>query len=153
MAGQTEHEQLATSARDFRIYAFQALGLGGDHSVSDMLQMIGRGFPAGQVIRLAAEYEIPEALLQKTLHISPSTFQRRRRGGRFTADESDRFVRLAGLYGMAEDVLGSKRDGSKWMSTPNRSLGGISPAEFTVTETGAREVEDLLGRIAHGIAA
>ncbi len=153
MAGQTEHEQLATSARDFRIYAFQALGLGGDHSVSDMLQMIGRGFPSGKVIRLASEYEIPAALLQRTLHISPSTYQRRKRSGRFTANESDRFVRLLGLYAMAQDVLGSKRDGSEWMSMPHRGLGEVSPAEFAITETGAREVEDLLGRIAHGVAA
>ena len=151
MAGQTEYEQLAISARDFRFYAFQALG--GSHSITDMLQMISRGFPSNHVIRLAAEYGIPEALLQKTLHISSSTFQRRKRSGRFTADESDRFVRLAGLYGMAADVFGSKHDASEWMSTPNRSLGGVSPAGFAVMETGAREVEDLLGRIAHGVAA
>ena len=151
MAGQTEHEQLAISARDFRFYAFQALG--GGHSITDMVQMISRGFPSVKVIQLAAKYEIPEALLQKTLNISPSTFQRRKRGGRFTADESDRFVRLAGLYGMADDVLGSKHDASEWMTTPNRSLGGVSPAVFAVTETGGREVEDLLGRIAHGVAA
>ncbi len=151
MAGQTEHEQLAISARDFRFYAFDALG--GGHSITEMVQMISRGFLSGKVIRLAAEYHIPEPLLQRTLHISPSTFQRRKRGGRFTADESDRFVRLVGLYGMAEDVLGSKRDGSEWMSAPNRSLGGVSPAEFAITETGAREVEELLGRIAHGVVA
>ena len=151
MAGQAEYEKLAIAARDFRFYAFQALG--GGHSITDMIQMVSRGFPSGTVIRLAAESEIPEALLLKTLHISPSTFQRRKRGGRFTADESDRFVRLVGLYGMAEDVLGSTHDASEWMSTPNRSLGGVSPAEFAVTETGAREVEDLLGRIAHGVAA
>jgi uncharacterized protein (DUF2384 family) len=39
------------------------------------------------------------------------------------------------------------------MATPNRSLGGVSPAGFAVLETGGREVEDLLGRIAHGVAA
>lgn len=151
MAGQTEHEQLANPVGDFRLYACEALG--GGHSITDMVQMIRRGFPAGKVTRLAAEYEIPDVLLQKVLQISPSTFRRRKRGGRFTADESDRFVRLAGLYGMAEDVLGGKRDASEWMSKPNRSLGGVSPAEFAFTEIGAREVEDLLGRIAHGVAA
>lgn len=151
MAGQIEREQLATPVRDFRFYAFQALG--GGHSITDMVQMISRGFPAGKVTRLAAEYEIPDVLLLKVLQISPSTLRRRKRSGRFTADESDRFVRLAGLYCMAEDVLGGKRDASEWMSTPNCSLGGVSPAEFAFTETGAREVEDLLGRIAHGVAA
>ena len=151
MAGQTEYEQLPICAWDFRFYAFEALG--GSHSIIDMLQRISRGFSAAEVIGLAAEYEIPEAVLQKALYISRSTFQRRKRGGRFTADESDRFVRLAGLYGMAADVLGRKHDASEWMSSPNRSLGGVSPADFAVLETGGREVEDLLGRIAHGVAA
>ena len=150
MAAQLKYEQLAIAGRDYRSYAFQALG--GSHSIADMLQMIRRGFPSSQVIRLAAEHGIPEALLQKTLNISDSTFQRRKRSGRFTPDESDRFVRLAGLYGMAAEVLGSKHDASEWMSTPNRSLGGVSPAGFAVMETGGREVEDLLGRIAHGVA-
>ena len=151
MAGQTKPKQPANFVRDFRFYAFQTLG--GGQSITDMLQLISRGFPSGKVIRLAAEYEIPEALLQKALCISPSTYQRRRRGGRFTADESDRFVRLAGLYGMGADVLGSKQNASEWMSRPNRSLGGVAPAELAVTETGGREVEDLLGRIAHGVSA
>lgn len=151
MAGGTEYEQLAISARDFRFYAFEALG--GGQSITEMLQMIGRGFPSGKVTRVAAEYEIPEALLYRALHISASTFQRRKRGGRFNADESDRLVRVVGLYGMAEDVLGSKRDASDWISAPNRNLGGVPPAEFAVTEVGAREVEELLGQIAHGVAA
>ena len=151
MDSKTEREQRGISARDFRFYAFEALG--GGHSITEMLQAISGGFSSGKVIRLVAEYEIPEALLHRTLQISRSTFQRRKRRGRFTTDESDRFVRLAGLYGMAEDVLGSKRDASEWISTPNRSLGGVSPAELVVTETGAREVEELLGRIAHGVAA
>jgi putative toxin-antitoxin system antitoxin component (TIGR02293 family) len=151
MAGQTEYEQSAICAWDFRFYAIDALG--GSHSITDMLQMIRRGFPSAKVIRLAGEYGIPEAVLQRVLHISSSTFQRRKRAGRFTADESDRFVRLAGLYGMAADVLGGKHCASVWMATPNRSLGGVSPAGFAVLETGGREVEDLLGRIAHGVAA
>jgi putative toxin-antitoxin system antitoxin component (TIGR02293 family) len=54
---------------------------------------------------------------------------------------------------MAEDVLDSKHDASEWLTTPNRSLGRVSPMEFAVTEIGGREVEDLLGRIAHGVAA
>lgn len=151
MAGHAEYEQLPISVRDFRFYAFQALG--GSQSITDMLRMISRGFPSDTVIRLAAEYEIPEGLLQRALRLSRSTFQRRERGGRFTADESDRFVRLVGLYGMGADVLGSLHDASEWMSTPNRSLGGVSPAEFAITEIGGREVEELLGRVAHGVAA
>lgn len=70
-----------------------------------------------------------------------------------TEHERLAFARVARLHNMAEDVLGSKHDASEWMTTPNRSLGGVSPVAFAVTQTGGREVEDLLGRIAHGLAA
>jgi hypothetical protein len=66
----TPTEQLAISDQDFRFYAVQSLG--GGQSIIDMLQMIRRGFPSSKVIRLAGEYRIPETLLQKALHISPS---------------------------------------------------------------------------------
>jgi putative toxin-antitoxin system antitoxin component (TIGR02293 family) len=54
---------------------------------------------------------------------------------------------------MAEDILGSRDAASRWMQESNRSLGGETPLDYAETEVGAREVEDLLGRISHGIAA
>jgi len=34
---------------------------------------------------------------------------------------------------------------------PNRALGNLSPLEMAATETGAREVENLMGRLEHGV--
>jgi hypothetical protein len=67
MAGRTKYEQLAISARDFRLYAFEALG---GNSITETLQMIRSGFPSVKVIRLAAAYEIPEGLPNSALQIS-----------------------------------------------------------------------------------
>jgi putative toxin-antitoxin system antitoxin component (TIGR02293 family) len=39
----------------------------------------------------------------------------------------------------------------QWLKTPARALGFESPLHFAETEAGAREVENLLGRIEHGV--
>ncbi len=59
---------------------------------------------------------------------------------------------VARLYAFAEDVLGSRAAAETWMRTPNRALDGARPVDDQ-TEIAAREVEDLLGRIRHGIFA
>ena len=49
------------------------------------------------------------------------------------------------------EVLGSQEEASRWLDTPNRALGGRTPLELLDTDLGSRQVEDVLGRIAHGV--
>jgi len=37
-----------------------------------------------------------------------------------------------------------------WLKRPNRALGGLAPVAAIDTELGARQVENILGRIAYG---
>ena len=37
------------------------------------------------------------------------------------------------------------------MFAKNRALGGATPLDFAKTEPGAREVENVLGRLEHGV--
>ncbi|MDQ3459226.1 MAG: MbcA/ParS/Xre antitoxin family protein [Deinococcota bacterium] len=46
------------------------------------------------------------------------------------------------------DALESAAD---WLRSENLSLGGRTPLEYADTEIGAREVENLLGRIEYGV--
>ena len=39
----------------------------------------------------------------------------------------------------------------RWFTEPNRALGGLAPVQAAATEIGAREVEDLIGRLEHGV--
>ena len=39
----------------------------------------------------------------------------------------------------------------RWLTSRQFGLGGAVPLEYAETEVGAREVEDLLGRIEHGV--
>lgn len=61
--------------------------------------------------------------------------------------------RIARLTAEAQGVLGDRSLAYDRMHTPNRGLGGDTPAARAKTAAGAREVEDLLGRIAHGVVS
>ena len=66
-------------------------------------------------------------------------------------DESERVLRLGILFDRAVEVLGSGEGARQWFGTPKKALGGQSPLEYSDTEPGARQVEDLLGRLEHGV--
>ena len=47
-------------------------------------------------------------------------------------------------------ALGDPARASRWLRRTNRALGGMAPIAVIDTELGARQVENLLGRIAYG---
>ena len=81
---------------------------------------------------------------------SPRSLQRRRSSGRLTRYESDRLYRLAHIVALANESLGDHERAMRWFKRPNRALGGMAPVAAIDTELGARQVENILGRIAYG---
>jgi putative toxin-antitoxin system antitoxin component (TIGR02293 family) len=51
----------------------------------------------------------------------------------------------------ASEVLGGKEQAARWLHTPNRALSGQMPLELLDTDLGSRQVEEVLGRIEHGV--
>ncbi len=97
--------------------------------------------------------DITRSDLARAANIPLRTVQRREasRTRKFQRDESDRLVRVARLYALAEEVLGSREEAQRWMKTPNRALDGARPLDELDTDPAVREVEDLLGRIGDGV--
>jgi putative toxin-antitoxin system antitoxin component (TIGR02293 family) len=88
--------------------------------------------------------------LASALDLSPRSLQRRRRTGRLARYESDRLYRLARIVALANEYLGDHGRAMRWLKHPNRALGGLAPVAAIDTELGARQVENILGRIAYG---
>ena len=88
--------------------------------------------------------------LATALDLSPRSLQRRRRSGRLARYESDRLYRLARILALADEFLGDHERAVRWLKHPNRALGGFAPITALDTELGARQVENVLGRIAYG---
>jgi putative toxin-antitoxin system antitoxin component (TIGR02293 family) len=61
-------------------------------------------------------------------------------------------VRLSRVVGLALQLFeGGLEEARVWLLSPHAALGNAIPLEFAANEVGAREVENLIGRLEHGI--
>lgn len=118
---------------------------------SDLVEVLRSGLPVRELEDLQASLAVPMEKLVPMLGISKATFHRRKAEGRLGQAESDRVVRFARLMGKAVEVMESEENARRWLAAPQIGLGGAVPLEYAETEVGAREVENLLGRIEHGV--
>lgn len=115
------------------------------------MEALKEGLEIREVDLLREALSVPMERLMPILGISKATWHRRRLTGRMGAHESDRVVRLARLFGLAAEALEGGDNARAWLTSPQFGLGGEVPLEHAGTEVGAREVEDLLGQIEHGV--
>ncbi len=116
----------------------------------DMREAIREGFPPAVVGELMRASGLTLRELASALDLSARSLQRRRRAGRLARYESDRLYRLARIVAIANEYLGGHERAIRWLKRPNHALGGLSPVAAIDTELGARQVENILGRIAYG---
>jgi putative toxin-antitoxin system antitoxin component (TIGR02293 family) len=117
----------------------------------ELIRRVQQGLRFRELQMLQAGVEMPLEQLAGKLSISRSTLQRRKANGRLSPDESDKVMRFTRLLGHAADVFGNIDRARAWLKHPQRGLGGAVPLEYASTEVGAREVENLLGRIDYGV--
>lgn len=70
--------------------------------------------------------------------------------GQAERDESDLIARVVHVTALAVEVLG-RDDALQWLGRPNRALGDRVPLTMLGADAGARQIEQLIGRIEHGI--
>jgi len=122
-----------------------------DFTPSKLIEALRGGLPVRELDDLQASLAVPMEKLVPMLGISKATLHRRKASGRLGQAESDRVVRFARLMGKAVEVMESEESAREWLTAPQFGLGGAVPLVYAETEVGAREVEDLLGRIEHGV--
>jgi putative toxin-antitoxin system antitoxin component (TIGR02293 family) len=90
--------------------------------------------------------------LGKYLAIPERTFARRRETGTFDRRESEQLLRLAEISQAALGLFDGDTEATRtWLTSPVRGLGNARPIDFAQSEFGAREVRDLIGRLADGV--
>ena len=90
--------------------------------------------------------------LAKYLAIPERTFARRRETGTFDRRESEQLLRLAEISQAALGLFDGDTEATRtWLTSPVRGLGNARPIDFAQSEFGAREVRDLIGRLADGV--
>lgn len=125
------------------------LGLAPDPTA--LIAAVKAGLDVRVFVDVARRLGISEASLAEIAGIAPTTLGRRKRAGALTPDESEHVLRLAALLEHATRVFEHEGDAADWLRTPNVALGGVTPLALADTELGAREVDDLLGRLEHGV--
>jgi putative toxin-antitoxin system antitoxin component (TIGR02293 family) len=115
----------------------------------ELREAIREGFPHAVLEEVMRSSGLTLKELAGALDLSSRSLQRRRRG-RLARFESDRLYRMARLLALAHSSLGDRDRARRWLRRPNRALGGAAPLTAVDTELGARQVENLLGRIAYG---
>ncbi len=119
---------------------------------SDLLHQIELGFSYETLLRLEINSGLSLALLASVIDIPERTLARRRNAGRLEPDESERLLRVANLFEKCVDLFeGDVKASVNWLTSPKKALNGQTPLLYARTELGAREVEDLIGRLDHGI--
>jgi putative toxin-antitoxin system antitoxin component (TIGR02293 family) len=118
----------------------------------ELIARIERGLPYSALEHLQRNAGLDPDLLLQWIQVAPRTLARRRAQGRLSPEESDRLLRAARIFGCALDLFHGDRAGAvEWLSHKMAALGGATPIEVSRTEVGAREVENLIGRVRHGV--
>ena len=120
-------------------------------TVHQQISRIHAGLSFRAVQNLQRALDIPLATVASVLGMSRATLHRRKNQGKIDGEESEKLVRYQRLLKKAEDVFGAGEAAREWLCHKQPGLGGAVPLDFARTEIGAREVENLLGRIEYGV--
>jgi putative toxin-antitoxin system antitoxin component (TIGR02293 family) len=132
--------------------------LGGDKLLGDHVDSLHRlaetvlsGFPK-QALRKVAQrvFDQPQDVNRLMYRLVPEATYKRRT--RLTPAESERTERLARIVAASEYVWDDDQKASRaWLTKAHPELGGVTPLDRSMSELGAREVEELLAKLFYGL--
>jgi putative toxin-antitoxin system antitoxin component (TIGR02293 family) len=120
-------------------------------AIRRQIEQIGTGLSFRAVQNLQKALDLPMETIASVLGMSRATLHRRKLQGKIDREESEKLVRYQSLLKKAEEVFGDAENAREWLTHRQRGLGNAVPLEFAKSELGAREVENLLGRIEYGV--
>ena len=129
----------------------KALGLKSMEAPS-LMQAVKSGLSWTAVRKFLDITGLSQQDLAKYLIIPERTFARRREVGTFDSRESEQVLRLAEISQAALELFDGDTTATRtWLTSPVRGLDNARPIDFAQSEFGAREVRDLIGRLADGV--
>jgi putative toxin-antitoxin system antitoxin component (TIGR02293 family) len=119
-----------------------------------ILRLVQAGFPFSRLARFQKLTALPWERVARFVAIPQRTLIRRQSQGKLQPDESDRVWRASAIFDMTLDLFeGDVTAARNWLLAPQAGLGGEVPLEIASTDIGAREVENLIGRLENGVFA
>lgn len=122
------------------------------HDNHAMVQRVEEGLPVMDVVKFSKQAGFTNDELARLINIPARTYARRVADkGRLKVAEGERAARLMRVYDRARQLFITDENTRGWFHAKIMALGGKTPLEYAQTEPGAREVENVIGRIEHGI--
>jgi putative toxin-antitoxin system antitoxin component (TIGR02293 family) len=120
-------------------------------SLGDLNEAVQRGLPKQAIRAVAARIYVDAARQRIWIYsiVPQATFKRR--GERLSAAESEKTERVARVVAQANRVWGDEARAREFLTTSHPLLRGHKPIEEAVTDLGARQVEEILDAIEHGL--
>jgi putative toxin-antitoxin system antitoxin component (TIGR02293 family) len=117
-----------------------------------LIEQLEAGFPFDALRKFEANSGVASAVLVSILGIPERTLARRKTAGRLAPEESERLLRISSVFEKAVELFEDDvASAVQWLTTPKKALGGEEPLRYAKTEPGAREVENLIGRLEYGV--
>ena len=118
---------------------------------AELIEAITTGLPTSLARELAQKLDVTLLDMAGLLRLNPRTLQRRLEEGSLSLTESERLWELSRLFYRAVDVLESEAGAVHWYKNPIQALGWATPLAYARTAVGLRELDNILGRIEHGV--
>ena len=122
------------------------------HSLAELESRVVGGLPK-EALKASVERVCPGTEGRRLLHRIVPEATLKRREERLTAEESERAERLARVYATALHVWSTDEDARAFLQAPHPMLEGRTPLEVSLSELGARRVEELLWQLYFGLPA
>ncbi len=118
----------------------------------EQVETIRTGMAVQVFDQLALALGVGKEALARKLNINAQTL-RKRKSRVLSADEGEKSLRVARVFGFATEVLGTEEKARQWINDQIPALGGKRPLDLLDTDVGAHEVTNLLGCIKWGLYA
>jgi putative toxin-antitoxin system antitoxin component (TIGR02293 family) len=121
-------------------------------NVAETVEHLRRGLSYQKLVQFQHTSLLPLETIARAIQLPKRTLVRRKKERRLHADESERLLRLALLFEKAVNLFDGDRAAARaWLARPCKALGRQVPLIAAETELGARAVEDVIGRLEHGV--
>ena len=118
-----------------------------------MLNIVHTKSMVGSAVTLPSTKKAPvSSSAEPRVPSSIGSDRHRHSGQPLDPGRSDRLLRFARLFRLAVELHDGDEEAARdWLRKPARALDGETPLDRADTEAGAREVENLIGRLEHGV--
>ena len=120
-------------------------------SGTDLIAVSRYGISANQLATLQSSTGLENNIFAKILQVTTRTLQNKTGNIKLGVAVSEKALKLSRLYLKGYHTFGDKDNFKTWMRSPVLALNNNTPLSYLDTQFGFELVEQMIGRISHGV--